>query len=362
MNVLITGAVGFIGAELLRTLLSEERIDRIAALIRDNSEGDGHVRLQKLIASWKAYGLLGSGEDPARIEVLRSSLESLTPDKVAGFDLILHTAASTDLGMGLSEARRTNLYATQRLLKCLRAASFRGRFVHFSTAYVAGHRYGMIDEDHKPRRFNNHYERSKWEAEEAVRSSGLPFTIVRPSIVVGRSDNGYVMRMKVLYSVWRAWLVGVLPRAPLDGDALVDLVPVDYVVQATLALASIPESEGKALHLCSGRGCVPTKDILAAAVKVFNVAPPKLVSPRIVDLLDRWPIKKFVDSSILELLHRMYWHLPYLGTRGRVFETARTDRLLSSLEIVCPSFQQYGQTMWQFCHDTSWGKRPRRCA
>src|SRR5690606_9647336 len=159
------------------------------------------ARLEKLGAAWRTFGLIDHEDELRRVRVFSNALESLSDAELGGWDIVFHAAASTDLGMGLGEARRTNLLATQALVSGLRRAGFDGRFVHCSTAYVAGRKTGVIAEEDRPSRFYNHYERSKWESEEAVRASGLSYTILRPSIVVGRSDNGYVSQMKVLYSV-----------------------------------------------------------------------------------------------------------------------------------------------------------------
>jgi nucleoside-diphosphate-sugar epimerase len=65
------------------------------------------------------------------------------------------------------------------------------RFVYVSTAYVAGVNPGPIAEDEMPARhgFRNSYEATKWEAEQTVRLSHLPFVIFRPSIIMGDSQT-----------------------------------------------------------------------------------------------------------------------------------------------------------------------------
>jgi len=59
------------------------------------------------------------------------------------------------------------------------------------TFYVSGLTSEVIEEDKLPKRnsFRNYYEETKWEAEKLVRESGLPFTIFRPSIIIGNSKT-----------------------------------------------------------------------------------------------------------------------------------------------------------------------------
>jgi nucleoside-diphosphate-sugar epimerase len=66
------------------------------------------------------------------------------------------------------------------------------RFFYVSTAYICGTTTGTIPEDGMPARngFRNIYEETKHEAERLVRASGLPFTIFRPSILLGNSRTG----------------------------------------------------------------------------------------------------------------------------------------------------------------------------
>ena len=58
--------------------------------------------------------------------------------------------------------------------------------------YICGTNPGIMSEDVMPERngFKNIYEETKYDAEKMVRESGLPFTIFRPSVLIGDSKTG----------------------------------------------------------------------------------------------------------------------------------------------------------------------------
>ena len=189
-----------------------------------------------------------------------------------------------------------------------------------------------------------------------IENSGLPFIILRPSIVVGSSLNGYVYRMRVLYSAWRILLTGHLPRVPMDRQGYVDLVPINFVVTASQALSRNPKAKGKTLHLCAGSDFATSMEVLKVANDAFGLPMPSL-APLIAGKIICHPlIRVFLPHELLQIVEKMRWHLPYLGTKGRIFDVLETTELLKGEAITCPRFSSYGRKLFEFCRRSSWGK------
>lgn len=151
----------------------------------------------------------------------------------------------------LQTARSINVDGTRRVLELAERSHARGalrRMSYISTAFVAGQHAGCFSEDDLDvgQHFRNTYEQSKFEAEcliSRVRGQ-LPITVLRPSIIVGERDSGWTASFNVLYWPLRAFARGTYLALPARGDAPVDVVPVDYVADATFALSQAREAEG----------------------------------------------------------------------------------------------------------------------
>lgn len=128
------------------------------------------------------------------------------------------------------------------------------RLDYVSTAYVSGSATGTFREGDLAvgQSFKNHYEETKYLAEVEVVRSGLPRTIYRPGIVVGDSRTGETAKFDGPY-----YLLTAFERLPSPGLFLrigagrntVNLVPVDFVIEALARLSASPASLGKTYHL-----------------------------------------------------------------------------------------------------------------
>lgn len=265
--ILITGATGVIGSELTPLFLSSPEFE-VRLVIRAASPEHLRERMRELYAYWEV-----SPDDeslkPPRLEALigdmcqpRLGLDAATYERLSGeLTHIVHAAGNVKLNQTLDEARRNAVDPARRLVELARACQGHGRFQKFdavTTIGVAGRMQGLIPERPliEPREFHNHYERAKAETEEYLLkelAAGLPLSIHRPSMVIGRSDNGKVFRKQVYYYLAefltgkKTW--GLLPDF---GEAALDLVPVDRVARAIHVSATRPDSIGRILHLCAG--------------------------------------------------------------------------------------------------------------
>src|SRR6202012_1406752 len=124
------------------------------------------------------------------------------------------------------------------------------------TAQVSGQRSGVILEEELDtgQRFRNFYEETKFRAERMVRDAGrrLPVTVLRPGIIVGDSRTGEIDKVDGPY-----YLLVLIVSSPIAvdlplpgrGSAPLNLVPVDFVVAAAVALPRDPRAAGGTFHL-----------------------------------------------------------------------------------------------------------------
>lgn len=271
--VLLTGATGFIGTWVAKEFLRTTDVQMIA-LVRAENEAAATGRLRR--AWWDHPDLTKSLGD--RIQVIAGDIT------VQDFGLggeaysrlaqsvtrIVHTAADIRLKAPLEELRRTNVRGTVNLLELAHSAHRHhglGRFVHFSTAYIAGSRPGKVHENNLSHTFDfaNAYEQTKYEAEILVKATAisLPVTILRPGMVVGDSRTGAIKTFNTLYFPLRLYLEGRHRILPVNPSLRVNMVPVDYVAGMAVQLSLNPAATGLTFHLTLPHESLPTVAELA---------------------------------------------------------------------------------------------------
>ncbi len=175
MNVLITGANGFVGSHLTEALLA--RGYRLRCMVRRSSN---LTYIEHLPVEW-AYADV---RDP---ESLRQACQ--------GVDVICHCAALTR-APDKATFLHVNTEGTTALAQaCLEANPDLHRFLFVSSQAAAGPSSGpddYLDEAHPPHPIT-WYGQSKWAAEQALQkmSDRLPVTIVRPAAVFGPRDRDF---------------------------------------------------------------------------------------------------------------------------------------------------------------------------
>lgn len=182
MTVMVTGATGFLGRRVVQALL--DRGKDVRCLIRspgaevmfDQDRVDVHY---------------GSVTDPAS---LRAAFYDL--------DEVVHLVAVIQ-EIGGATFFRINVQGTQNVLKAAADAGVQ-RFVHLS-AIGAQEDPGM------------RYLYSKWVAEQLVFDSGIPYTVLRPSLLFGEGDEF----MNAL-----AGLIRTTPLVPVLGNGKNEFQPV----------------------------------------------------------------------------------------------------------------------------------------
>jgi long-chain acyl-CoA synthetase len=333
--VFLTGATGFVGREILSRFLARDDRD-VFALVRADNDDDAAGRLpvhQRLTA------LAGD------IEQRNLGLADRTRERLRReVTTVVHCAASVSFDMSLDESRSVNVEGTQRMLDFARNCEQLERFSYVSTAYVSGEPGRLFREDELAvgQRFRNAYERSKFEAELALRSEGadLPLQILRPSIVVGDSSTGRTSSFNVLYGPLKAYARGRVPAIPARRDSPVDIVPVDYVADRVFELAT--QGPNGTFHLVAGRNATTVGRLLEMAAEALGRPQPRVLSPSLYRRLHPWLCRKYRGLRKLEV------YFPYFWMRVRF-----DDRRLGP----GPRVEDYFHRLVGYAQAVRWGRR-----
>jgi thioester reductase-like protein len=335
--VLLTGATGFVGREVLSRFLARDE-GHVYALVRAVDDGEaarrlpGHERLTAVAGDIEHSGLGLAGDTADR---LRRDVST-----------VLHCAASVSFDLPLEESRRVNVDGTRRVAEFARSCPGLERFSYVSTAYVAGEPGGLFREDELAvgQSFRNPYERSKFEAEVALREEAgdLPLQILRPSIIVGDSETGRTSSFNVLYGPLKAFARGAMRAIPARRDSPVDIVPVDYVADRVYDL--VTDGENGTFHLVAGRNATTVGRLLELSSEHLDRPEPTVLPPR---LYRRWlhPFLRRRDPR----LRRMEVYFPYFAMRVRF-----DDRRLGP----GPRVERYFHRLVRYAERARWG-RPR---
>lgn len=182
MRVFITGGTGFVGRSVVRRALAEGH--EVCCLVRKRERAK---QLEALGVQCFEGDILNAG--------------SLIP-AMRGCDAVIHLVGIiAEVGKATFEA--IHYQGTVNVVKAAQQAGIR-RYVHMS---ALGTRPDAV----------SRYHQTKWRAEEHVRTSGLEFTIFRPSIIFGKDDQFMNMLIR---------LVRLSPIVPIIGAGTARLQPI----------------------------------------------------------------------------------------------------------------------------------------
>ena len=337
-TVFVTGFPGFIADRLLERLArtscrfillvqssfitrAKHEIERIAALddrrIEDFQLVEGDISKPDL------------GLSPADAAAVREQTTHL-----------FHLAAVYDLAVERELAMRVNVGGTRNVVAFARSMPQLRHFHHVSTCYVAGKREGVILETElrHDAGYRNFYEESKYLAEMEVQSvnNDLPVTIHRPAVVCGDSQTGETVKYDGVY-----YLIHYLLKWPNmlslfnigNHKVSLNLVPVDFVVDAIAALAFDPRAIGKTVQLADPSP-LTTNQLFNAIAKSINGKRSRMTAPA------SW-VRFFLmlppSPRITGLPHHA---VPYFFVK-QLYDSSQAQQLLAPHNIHCPPFESY---------------------
>lgn len=291
-TILVTGATGFLGGALTRTLLLHGY--RVRALGRNPHR---HAQLQAL------------GADTRWVD-LRN--RSAVQNACVGVDAVVHAGALSSLWGRARDFHAINVEGTRHVVDGCVAHRIR-RLVHISSPSVVfdGRDQSNATEDVAyPRRFTSVYAATKKRAEDVVRAAarqGLETVTLRPKAMFGPGDTALLPRLIRAAAAGRLAQIG-------NGENRVDLTYVENVVHAILLSLESPSAPGRTYTITN-----------AEHPKLWDVVRRVLAHQRMNRTLRTVPIPlALVAASLLEARARFDGREPAL-TRYSVLVLARTQ-------------------------------------
>ncbi len=345
----VTGYPGFIGKRLVKHIAQADPGASIVLLVESKFVKEASALVERLPA--------------ANIEIVSGDIVDMHLGLAGGEwrDLterithVFHLAAISSLGMAHDAAHRVNVEGTRNVLELAKESKKLKRFVYFSTCYVSGDRVGVIAEDEleSGQRFRNAYEETKYEAEKLVQraKSQLPVTVIRPSSVVGDSKSGEIDRFEGPYYLGMLLVLSplVLPLPlPGNGVAPLNVVPVDFVVAATWALANRAEAVGRTVHLVDPNPMSARRVYELIAERSNRKLPRFNLPARAADVVLRLP-------GIEKLARPQRAAINYVNHLA-LYNCHTALELLDGTGVRCPPLQTYLDKLVDFAI-TAWKQR-----
>lgn len=267
---LVTGANGFIGHRLVRSLL--DRGDSVRGLVRDPAKAED----LRVLGAELVQG------DVTDDESLRRAVD--------GVDRVFHTAGLVGEWLDRDEAQRVNVEGTRRVFSHAADAGAK-RGVHFSSLSVLGtiHHHGT--DESAPYVYGDPYTDTKIDGEKAALEVGarkdFELVVIRPGFVYGPRDR------QILVPMIERLLDGKFAFAG-DGGKQMNTVYIDDVAQAALLADQTPGAAGQVYNITDGQNTT-IREFSTFVAEYLRIPPPTREIPV--------PVVKY-GSIVMESLWR----------------------------------------------------------
>ncbi|MCA3224762.1 MAG: SDR family oxidoreductase [Burkholderiales bacterium] len=357
MEYFVTGATGFIGKRLVKKLLAR-RGSTVHFLVREESRD----KVASLLAAWgvsearakPVYGDLGK----PMLGVGKAAIKELT----GRIDHFFHLAAVYDLKADADSQIVANIEGTRNAVALANAIKA-GIFQHCSSIAAAGLYEGVFREDmfDEAENLDHPYFATKHDSEKIVRQEVKgAWRVYRPALVVGDSKTGEMDKIDGPYYFFkliqrlRGMLPPWMPAVGIEGGRI-NIVPVDFVVDAMDHIAHAKDQDGKAFHLVD-----PTPyrvgDVLNTFAKAAHAPQMSLrvnaallgFIPNSVKkgLLALTPVRR-IKNAVMKDLGLPDDMLQFVNYPTR-FDCRETTALLKGTGIECPRLEDYAYRLWDY--------------
>jgi nucleoside-diphosphate-sugar epimerase len=250
MRILVTGASGFIGGRFARFALEQGLTVRVNGR---RAEGVEHL------LSRGAEFIQGDLSDPELVQQL-----------CEGVDVVVHCAGAVGVWGTYEYFHQANVKVTENVIDACLKQNVR-RLVHLSSpsVYFDGQAHVGLREEQLPKRFSDHYGKTKYMAEQLVFSAqefGLEVLALRPRFVTGAGDASIFPRLIEMHRKGRLSVIG-------NGLNKVDFTSIHNLNQALMTCLYVNgDALGKVYNLSNGAP-VPLWDVVNYVLRRLELPP-----------------------------------------------------------------------------------------
>jgi NAD(P)-dependent dehydrogenase (short-subunit alcohol dehydrogenase family) len=357
MHYFVTGATGFIGRRLVKRLLDHKQ-SVVYFLVRDSSA----ARTEELLAYWgvdKTRAVAVAGDLTAPGLGISKSMAARLKGDVKHF---FHLAAVYDLKADEETQVKVNIEGTRNVVQFANEIGA-GCLHHVSSIAAAGLYEGMFREDmfEEAENLDHPYFRTKHDSERIVREETKgPWRVYRPGMVVGDSRTGEMDKIDGPYYFFkliqrmRQSLPPWMPTIGIEGGRI-NIVPVDYVVEAMNHIAHKRGLDRKTFHLTDPEG-MRVGQVLntfakaghAPSMSIYVNAALLGFIPRGVKkgLLSVTPVRR-IRNAIMKDLGLPDDILTFINYPTR-FDNRDTAAALKGSGIEVPPLESYAWRLWDY--------------
>lgn len=251
MNIILTGATGTLGSQILFSLFESElnSISKVYLPIRGKKAASAEQRLKKMFNSPYIPSFIAKNRNEIlrKIQVVNADqllkpLSYLHGEQIVYF---IHAAGFVNLSTDLAVRKaifNENLEFTKLIFKAY--MGFIKKFIYISTAFAIGDVGGLLDNDYTNKgtgKYRNSYEASKHEAEKFLlnegKKNGVSVQILRPSVLGGNITDRphfFISKYMVFY-LFAKFFNNCDPkdaiRITATKSAGLNIIPTDYAAQ-----------------------------------------------------------------------------------------------------------------------------------
>ncbi|HXF47247.1 MAG TPA: SDR family oxidoreductase [Burkholderiaceae bacterium] len=356
MRYFVTGASGFIGKRLVRKLLAR-RASVVYFLLREASKD----KVPELLSYWgvdekRAIPVYGDLTQP-KLGLAKSAVKEL-----GQIDHFFHLAAVYDLKADAESQIVANIEGTRNAVALANEIEA-GCFQHVSSIAAAGMYEGVFREDmfEEAENLDHPYFATKHDSEKIVRKEcRVPWRVYRPGLVVGDSKTGEMDKIDGPYYFFkliqkmRKALPPWMPTIGIEGGRI-NIVPVDFVVDAIDHIAHAKGHDGKAFHLVDptpyrvgdvlnifARAAHAPEFGLRINAALFGFIPPSVKK----GLLALTPVKR-IRNAVMKDLGLPEDILQFVNYPTR-FDCREATAALKGSGIECPRLEDYAWRLWDY--------------